>query len=323
MRHPQGLSLSELAQNCRVSTRTMRRYLQEIQREYELDGPRVKGGGARLWRIRSGELPRKVEMRRAQAYVLLATRRLFEPLRGSALYDEIELAMNKLLAFTQRPGGRGPNAGLVDTHLEDRFLVLPASPRHYGSRAEALDNVFLAVSELRPLRLRYRVDAGPGERLTLHPYALVLYKDALYCIGQHVGAEAVRVFALERMFDTQAVLNERFTLPEGFKVDDWFQGAFGLFETSGKARVTVELDAAAAQSLKATVIHPSQRMSPLPGGGLRVTLRVDEPTRLTRWVLGFGASARVIEPPELEAAVQEELQAALEQYRKGKRAKAR
>lgn len=316
MRHPQGLSLAELSRQCRVTTRTMRRYLQEIQREYELDGPRTRGGGARLWRIRSGELPRKVEMRRAQAYALLATRRLFEPLRGSALFDEIELAVTKLLAFTQRPGGRGPNAGLTDTHLEDRFVYLPGSARHYGNRAEALDNVYLAVSELRPLSLRYREDAGPGERLTIHPYALVLYKDALHCIGAIVGREEVRCFGVERMFDTQAVVNERFTLPDDFRVDDYFQGAFGLFKAKGDVRVVIEFDADAAQGLRSTLVHPSQRFTPVPGGGLRLALRVDDALALTGWVLGFGKSARVVEPPELEAAVLEELRETLAAYGK-------
>jgi predicted DNA-binding transcriptional regulator YafY len=315
VRHPQGMSLGELAKQCHVTTRTMRRYLLEIQRQYELEGARSRGGGPRLWRIRSSELPRKLEVRRAQAFALLATRRLFEPLRGSALFDEIDMVMNKLMEFSQRTG-RGPNAGLSTAKLEERFVYLPASPHDYSKRAEDLDNVFLAVSELRPLSLRYRGELGqvPEERVTIHPYALVLHRDAVHCLCKDTTAGQVRDLLLDRMLDTQVSVDERFSVPEDFAVEEYFQGAFGLCKQSGSVRVVIEFDAQGAQALRGTLVHPSQRSQLTPGGGLRLVLRVDEPLSLTRWVLGWGKSARVIEPPELERAVQEELRAALEAY---------
>src|SRR5690606_34906113 len=91
-RHPRGLSLYELADALKVTPRTMRRYLRELEREYDLEPYEERPGGVRRWRIRASELPRKLELRRTQAYALLAARRIFEPMRGSALYDEIELA---------------------------------------------------------------------------------------------------------------------------------------------------------------------------------------------------------------------------------------
>ena len=109
----------------------LRTTLKEIEREYDLESVPSRGGGPLLWKVRSGEMPRKVELRRTQAYALLAARRLFEPMRGSALFEEIDLAVGKLLAFAQRPG-RGPNAGLADARLEERFLYLPHAPKNYA-----------------------------------------------------------------------------------------------------------------------------------------------------------------------------------------------
>src|SRR5262249_60193173 len=86
--------------------------------------PRETPGGARLWRLAPNEVPRKIEVRRTQAYALLAARRLFEPMRGSTLYEEIDLAAQKLFAVARRPG-RGPNPGVADARLEDRFPYLP------------------------------------------------------------------------------------------------------------------------------------------------------------------------------------------------------
>ena len=77
-RHPRGLTIYELARELEVTPRSMRRYLAEIRRDLELVNTTDKPGGTRLWRLAPGEVPRKIEVRRTQAYALLAARRLFE-----------------------------------------------------------------------------------------------------------------------------------------------------------------------------------------------------------------------------------------------------
>ena len=153
--HPKGMTLYELAEAVGVTPRSMRRYLKEVSQELELQPVPTRAGGALRWRVKSGDLPRKIELRRTQAYAILAARRLFEPMRGSTLFDEIEMATERLLALAQRPG-RGPNAGLADARLEQRFLYLPVAPKDYSTKTEELDDLFQAVADLRPLKCRYR-----------------------------------------------------------------------------------------------------------------------------------------------------------------------
>src|SRR6185369_7121341 len=246
-KHPRGISLYDLADALSVTVRSMRRYLKEIEREYDLESVPARGGGPLLWKVRSGEMPRKVELRRTQAYALLAARRLFEPMRGSALFEEIDLAVGKLLAFAQRPG-RGPNAGLADARLEDRFLYLPFAPKDYAEKTDELDDLFQAVSDLRPLSIVYR-SAGKEqeERITIHPYALVLHRDSIYCVGRHVEKGEVRTFLLDRMRDTQAAATERFELPDDFDIDDYFQGEFGIWKSKERYKVVIDFDARAVE----------------------------------------------------------------------------
>lgn len=317
-RHPSGVSLYELADALAVTPRSIRRYLPEIQRHYDLESVRSRNGGPLLWRIRAGEIPRKVELRRTQAYALLAARRLFEPIRGSALFDEIDMAVNKLTAIAQRPG-RGPNAGLADARLEERFLYIPYVPKHYAAKTEELDDLFQAVSDLRPLSLLYKsVGKNREERITIHPYAMVLHRDSIYCVGFHVDRGEVRTFLLDRMRDTQAAATERFELPSDFDIDEYFQGEFGIFKSDEKHRVVIEFDALAAEHLRYVRVHPSQKLAATAGGGLRLTMTVGNLTQLTGWILEWGKRARVVEPPELVARVKEELEGALAGYEEGK-----
>jgi predicted DNA-binding transcriptional regulator YafY len=258
-------------------------------------------------------MPRKVELRRTQAYALLAARRLFEPLRGSALFEEIDLAVNKLMALAQRPG-RGPNAGIADARLEDRFLYLPFAPKNYAEKTEELDDLFQAVSDLRPLTLSYRsFGKEHEERITIHPYALVMHRDSIYCVGHHVERGEIRTFLLDRMRDTQAATTDRFELPADFGIDDYFQGEFGIWKSKERFKVIIDFDARAAELVRMRKVHPTQKLA-ATAGGVRLTMTVGNLTQLTSWVLEWGPRARVIEPPELVEKVKAELEAALKGY---------
>jgi predicted DNA-binding transcriptional regulator YafY len=314
-RHPRGLPLEELAAALGVTIRSIRRYLKETEREYDLEAVPTRAGGALLWRIRAGEIPRKVELRRTQAYALLAARRVFEPLRGSALFEEIDLAVNKLLSIAQRPG-RGPNAGIADARLEERFLYLPFAPKNYSEKTDELDDLFQAVSDLRPLSLLYKsIGKDKEERITIHPYAMVLHKDSIYCVGLHADKSEVRTFLLDRMRDTQAAATERFELPKDFAIDDYFQGEFGIWKSTERFKVVIDFDAHAAEYVRMRRVHPTQKLA-ATATGMRLTMTVGNLTQLTSWVLEWGQRARVVEPPELVERVRAELEGALKGYKK-------
>ncbi len=313
-RHPKGLSIYDLARELGVTPRSMRRYLAEVRREIELVSATEKRGGPRLWRLAPNEVPRKIEIRRTQAYALLAARRLFEPMKGSTLYEEINLVAQKLFAVAQRPG-RGPNAGVADARLEDRFLYLPFAPKDYAAHTDELDDLFQAVADLRPIRCKYRRARGSQEdKITIYPYAMVLYKDAIYCVGHHVQKNETRTFLLDRMRDTECAVTERFDLPENFRVDDYFQGQFGIFRGDSLREVVIDFDPRVAEYVRTRLVHPSQQLEDLPSGQTRMTMTIGDTTELATWILGFGETARVISPPDLVERVTKELRGALAHY---------
>src|ERR1700733_14484957 len=81
--HPEGLVLADLAGAMRVTTRSVRRYLHELDKSTKLEPVETRPGGALVWRIKPTERGRAVLLRRTQAYGLLAVRRAFEVMRGS------------------------------------------------------------------------------------------------------------------------------------------------------------------------------------------------------------------------------------------------
>jgi len=317
--HPKGLSLYEIAVKLRVTDRSVRRYLRELEREVDLDRtPEPGGTGGILVRIPARDLPRRVKLHRTQIYGLLMARRVFSMLAGTTFEHVLRDAVDTLLSHVQRPPRKGAEID-PDTRLEDRFLYLPANPMKVPEgAAEVLDGVLDACAQLRVCRVRYRKAQGTGEEaLTIHPYAVVLYKDTIYCVAHVVERDAVRTLRVDRMVDADADPLNHFALPAGFSVDKHFEGQFGVHTSAERQRVVVDFHPK-VKDLVATRRFPGEQGDApcveLPGGWTRLSMFVGDTPELRAWVLGFGDTAQVVEPAALRESIAAELAAALALY---------
>ena len=323
--HSHGLTLEEIAGMLRVSTRSVRRYLRELGLVTELESVPESHGTFR-WRVKPSERGRTVALRRTQAYGLLATRRVFDVLKGSALYDEIDVALRQIEQIAQRPAMRPTTKGDAsgEAHLEERFAYVPPALHHYAGRSEDVDELFQAVADLRVLRFRYREASPDGAsevrpaRITAHPYALVLHGGAIVCVGKDTDVGLGRAFAFDGMTELAASDAERFVLPPDFDLGPWLHGEFGVARAPRAVKVLVEFDPRVAEQVRARRVHPTQKVAVAADGRVRVSMSVPEAqevlARVQRWLLGFGAAAHVLEPPELAEAVARELERAMARY---------
>src|SRR5580658_4478728 len=188
--HTAGLTLQDLALMLRITTRSVRRYLRELGLVTEIESIPVRPGAVHMWRIKPSERGRAVSLRRTQAYALLAARSAFDVLKGSALFDEIDVLLREVQQVAHRPAVRPGVRGEAprDGRLEERFAFIPPVAPAYVNRTEDVDEVFRAVAELRVLSFRYREENDlasntqngkdakepKGSRVTVHPYALVI-----------------------------------------------------------------------------------------------------------------------------------------------------
>ena len=311
---PRGLTLEELARMLRVTERSVRRYLLELDGTTDpgkfelLESIETTPGGAHLWRIRPGERGRTVSLRRAQAYAILATRRALDILKGSALFDEVDLALGHVEKVAQTPfraQGRAQISG--EQGLEGRFFWLPPPSRSYAARGEDMDELFRAVADLRVLRYRPRTPVGAvrAERVAFHPYAMVVHKGSIVCLGARSHARAptdAEVVPFEAMTELRSSETEYFELPTSFDVTHYVHGEFGLGKPS-KVRALVEFDARVADEIRSKKLHRDQRVAMSADGRLRLSVPLVNVDAFIGWVLSFGDAATVVEPPEVARQV--------------------
>ena len=115
------------------------------------------------------------------------------------------------------------------------------------------------------------------------------------------------------MRDTQCETNQRSELPSDFSIEDYFQGEFGIWRSNEKHRVIVEFDAAAAEYVRSRKVHETQRLAPIVGGGIRLTMTVGDLTPVVSWILEWVRECES-KLPELLRRVTNELRQALRVY---------
>jgi len=319
--HPAGITLADIAMSLRVTQRSAHRYLRALDKTAAnmdtLESVETTPGGPHLWRIKPGERGRSVALRRAQAYGILATKRALDILRGSALFDEIDLALAQIAKVAQTPFRTSVKAQISgERRLEERFFFLPAPAKSYAARGEDVDELFRAVADLRILRFRPRTRSSEAraERIVLLPYAMVVHRGALVVVGaKSASPEDVEVIPFETMTEIRTSETEHFELPESFDLTSFLHGELGVAPPP-RVRFTVEFDARVADEVRARRIHPQQKIFTAPDGRVRISMPLADPAAATAWILSWGDAARVVEPADLVRSVGETLARAASRY---------
>ncbi|MCL2778644.1 MAG: WYL domain-containing protein [Polyangiaceae bacterium] len=332
---PRGITLDDLATTLRITKRSVRRYLRELHEVTELESVITKPASPHLWRIKPSERGRAVLLRRAQAYAILAARSSLDVLKGSALFDEVDIAFDHIEQIAKTPfraSGKTEISG--EQSLQDRFFLIPPTSRSYAARGEDLDELFRAVADLRVLRYRPRMRptdlANPassqGERLVFLPYAFVVYKGTVALLGAHrprggvpsrSGGDDVEVLAMDAMTEIRASETEHFELPKGFDASDYVHGEFGVGPRAEAERVVIEFDARVADEIKAKKWSRHQQIARAADGRVRLSLPLANIEAIVAWTLSYGDAAHVVEPAEVAHRIANILERARTKYKIG------
>lgn len=300
---PRGASLGELARaipdGLPRHPRTIRRDLEALETSgYPLVTERVDG--ETRWRLLDGfrRLP-PLAFTTTEAVALALGRDLLRPLEGTHIHAALAAALAKVAAVLPPAG-----AALVQ-ELQRTLSASPGPHKRYREHSETVATLSRAIAEHRTLRMRYF--SAARRRTTwrdVDPYHLWYAAGGLYLIAYDHWRREVRTFAVERIRSV-AVTDRPYQLPLGFDLQAYVRDALVIMRGT-PMRVELLFDRPTAAWARDRLWHPSQRVTTLRDGRLRMTLQVADTPELVGWVLSFGSGVRVLGPPALRARVQEE-----------------
>jgi proteasome accessory factor C len=182
-------------------------------------------------------------------------------------------------------------------------------PQDSGRVNELRDRLTRALEERRQVRLDYYVPARDEttERV-VDPLRVVSADGNTYLDAWCHLVDDQRLFRLDRISRAE-VLDSEVQLHEGVRPRDLADGIFA--PSRDDLLVTLRLDPTARWVAE---YYPVEELRNERGGGLTVRLRVGDPGWLTRLMLRLGASAEVVDPPEMAERVRGVAAEALAHY---------
>ncbi|MFN2484113.1 MAG: helix-turn-helix transcriptional regulator [Candidatus Limnocylindria bacterium] len=305
-RDDEGVAAIEIARLTGMNVRTVYRDLRAL--EEELDVPIFSSGRGRFGIERKFFLP-PLRLTVPEAIVFFVAARLIT--QSSDEYDAVVVsAFMKLADALPQPIAR---------HIAQTMLAIGERRRD-----EAFTSNFAAVArgwaEGRVVEFTYE---GGHERrgpLRLRPYFIEpsAAGRSVYVIGFEETNGGMRTYKIERIRQASVTL-DRYEIPLDFDADRWLAPAWGIWSADSTPPVTVRLrfDAAVARRVRESIWHRSQRLVELPDGRVELHMEVAGTVEVRPWILGWGDSVEVLEPPELRAAVAQAVGAAADHYRAG------
>jgi predicted DNA-binding transcriptional regulator YafY len=163
----------------------------------------------------------------------------------------------------------------------------------------------IAIREHRRVILDYKPSSASKDSRALEPRFVFMRNGSWYLHATKVGTAERRTLKFARI--SNARLTEEKFQPESRDPADTFRYSFGIVACDRKPRqpVILEFEACAAQRVAETLWHPDQKVTSLSGGRLRLELPLGEPTflELEPWILGWGATVKVIAPSALAKTI--------------------
>jgi predicted DNA-binding transcriptional regulator YafY len=303
-----GVTIDALAQDLEVTTRTIRRDLAALQEAgFPLYDERDEDGHAH-WRL-DGHTLKAVEtgFTLAEMCALYLSRNMLEAVAGTPFQRDLTLA------FTRLEKMLSPR---MRQFLDRLPQVLVAKP---GPRARGADSSPEIVARLLEATLHYRVghmkynsvSSGRMKDYVIHPYRLAFAQGGLYLLAYVPEYKDLRTFAVDRIASVS--LDKQTFTPTKSIPADVFGNSLGV-NTGPPSRVEIAFDTRVAAYVRARVWHPSQALRDGADGGVVLTLDVCNDVALRSWILGWGASARVLAPVALAVDIRTDLKNASAQY---------
>ncbi len=248
-----------------------------------------------------------VAVTEAELFSLLVAHKAIAQYHGTPFQAPLEAAFRKLT------GQLDQSTGFTLSNLDQMVSFRPFAPE--DTDLATFQMITRAVQERRAVKFLYRnLGASKAQRRHVRAYHLACIENHWYLFALDVNRDAIRTFALTRLREP-ALTNERFTVPPNFSASEYLRGSFSAYKGAQDYEVVVDFDVWAADLIRGRKWHASQQILELPGGRIRITMRLDSIEEADRWVLSWGTHATVVRPKALVERIRGAAMTLADRYR--------
>jgi predicted DNA-binding transcriptional regulator YafY len=303
-----GRTLAQLRSELGVTKRTVQRDIADLERA---GFPVIseERNGTVFWHFMEGfHAEGQVGLTLTEQMALYFSKGMFQPLRGTPMYEALESAIQKI--------GSGLPAQSFEflRGLDKAVSVSDGKGKDYSKSKSVIESLTQAIFHHYTVRFRHR--AAQYKEFVEHevnPYRLWYVNSGLYVVGFDKGKQDLRVFAVERIHSV-VLTNKRFQVPPAFDFEAFKQTAFNMIWGEPQ-EVKIKFSPTQATYIRERTWHQSQKIDQQKDGSVVLSLHVADLDEVKRWLIGFGSEATVLTPRGLRDEISDEAEALLKNLR--------
>lgn len=313
---PGGTTIHEIAEKLEVDKRTayrIRETLEELnfpiyEDDTNLDGrKRLQLDDRYLKKLPNLNIP-ELNLSLSELIALYFIRGNSRLFRGTEIEENIEAAFNKLDAFM--PEGLSENINRIRT----LFVSSAKFAKDYSAHQQTIDTLTEAILTQQTCTVKYHSFYDNKQKsFKIDPLRFFERDGGLYLFVRATSYGHIRVLAVERI-EKLTVSNETFKYPDDFDPDSMLEEAFSIIYDE-PIDVKIRFSADTARYIKERIWAKEQQITDNPDGSINLEMKTSGWFDVKKWVLSYGAEARIIAPPEFAAEIRDELEKASRSYR--------
>ena len=284
-----GLTADELARECEVSERTIYRYITD------LSSANVPIYFDRGYRLLSGAFLPPLNLT-LDDYLVLKT-----ALSSSIFVNRSPLRQQAKGVLAKIEANLNPAIRKDLNRLEDVASVDVKSTSDLSRLTLMFKLIEQSILNRKSLKFVYEsLKSGESSR-QVDPYSLVFRRHAWYLVGFCHRRNEVRIFRLNRIKKI-TLLDKSFQRRKDFSLSDFFKDSWELYQGEPVC-VRIKFRGVAAKVIETGQHHPSEKITKLKDGSLVYEVKVNGTEEISRWIMGFGEDAKVLEPKDLQEKI--------------------
>jgi predicted DNA-binding transcriptional regulator YafY len=304
---PHGITAHEIARRVNVNVRTAYRDIRAIEDEFGIAVSENRG----RWLCEQGDFLPPLKLSLLEAVTLFLSARLMARFADKT-DPHVVSAFGKLASVLPTPLAAHVHAtvaAMQDGHLDRRY-------------ARVFETVATAWAESRKVRIAYSRQDPDGSPKVTRRMVSPRYLEpnpwgrGCYLIADDELSRQKRTFKLERITEAQ-LSNEHFEPAADLSAPSQLTRAWSVSDEE-PTRVRLRFhDATAARRALENRWHPSQQEQILLDGTVELCFEVAGVLEITPWVLTWGDTVEVLEPPRLRERLATVAQGMARRYSEG------
>jgi predicted DNA-binding transcriptional regulator YafY len=315
----QGVTKKELAEKLGVTERQVHRNMNEIE---EMGFPTYveesQFGRSHTWRLVGDYAKKYRDIKIPDTNLALSELVALYLLRGQEkLYRGTELESTIKSAFAKIEMLLPQEAVKKLQNIKTLFVPVVKFPKNYSGKEECIEKLTDAMLDRKTCWIKYHsFNDDRVKEFYIDPLHFFDREGGLYIFANTKKFNDVIILAVERI-DDLIVSKDTYTYPEDFDPQALFESAFDLVADE-PMDFKIWFSADQARYIKQRTWSKTQTIDDQPDGSIILSMTTSGMWDVKRWVLGYGAEAKVLAPPELVKEIKAELNAARKVYDKSK-----